>query len=75
MIEVSRRIASALGRWNEFRPTIDPKPPPSWIARTSPSKLSSVSNSPPGTFVRQLADLTWNATVRGVEKQFCTIAR
>ena len=40
-------MASGLLRWNEFRPMMEPNPPPWWMARISDSSASSVVAGPP----------------------------
>ena len=47
MILFSIAIASGFLRWNELRPIIEPKPPPSRIALTSANRDSSSLFGPP----------------------------
>src|SRR5574341_567168 len=53
MIVFKNLSASGFFRWNEFRPMIEPNPPPSRMARTCSKTASSVSAAPPEKITRR----------------------
>src|SRR2546430_2667788 len=60
MTVLRNRRASGFRRWNELRPMIEPKPPPSRIALTCSKTASSVSAAPPEKItIRRPSKAAW----------------